>query len=204
MKKIMLMVLFFGCIANQVRAQNKTVKTMMEQIAALQIYIGYAQKGYSVVKKGLDVIGDFKKGEFNLHTDYFNSLANVNPEVQGYVKVGKTLFLQGRILERCDDTRDFLQANQYMRSDDLNYLERVFARLLDDCETVLDELEAVTTDNQLTMKDSERLERLDALYIRMLDAYNFCQQFTSEAKLLVQSRKKEDVDTEMARRLQGL
>lgn len=204
MKKMMMTMLLFGCIASPVQAQNKTVKTMMEQIVALQVYIGYAQKGYSVVKKGLDVIGDFKRGEFNLHTDYFNSLANVNPEVQGYVSVGKTLLLQGRILERCDDTRDILQGNQYMRSDELDYLERVFARLLDDCETVLNELEAVTTDNQLTMKDSERLERIDALYERMLDAYKFCEQFTSEAKLLVQSRKKENIDTEMTRRLQGL
>lgn len=204
MKKMMLMILLFGCIATPVQAQNKTVKTMMEQIVALQVYIGYVQKGYSVVKKGLDVIGDFKRGEFNLHTDYFNALAHVNPEVQGYVSVGKTLILQGRILERCGDTRDFLQGNQYIRSDEMDYLERVFARLLDDCQTVLDELEAVTTDNQLTMKDSERLERIDALYERMQDAYKFCEQFTSEAKLLVHSRKKENVDAEMAQRLQGL
>lgn len=204
MKKIIILVLLCFCIASPARAQNKTIKTMLEQIVALQVYIGYVQKGYSVVKKGLDVIGDFKRGEFNLHTDYFNSLANVNPTVQEYARVGEMLLLQGRILDRCNDTRGLLQGSPYMRSDELDYLERVFARLLDDCDTLLDELEAVTTDNQLTMKDSERLERIDVLYEKMLDAYNFCEQFTGEAKVLVQSRKKENVDTEMVRRLQGL
>ncbi|ALM50164.1 hypothetical protein AMR72_15435 [Flavobacterium psychrophilum] len=204
MKKMMMTMLLFGCIASPVQAQNKTVKTMMEQIVALQVYIGYAQKGYSVVKTGLDIIGNLKRGEFDLHTDYFNSLAHVNPEVQGYVSIGKTLLLQGQILELCDGARDFLQGNPYMRTDELDYLERVFAQLLEDCHTILEEMEAVATDNQLTMKDSERIQRIDGLYERMLDAYNFSQQFTGEAKLLVQSRKKEDVDAEMARRLQGL
>jgi len=204
MKKMIVLVLLYFGIASPAKAQNKTIKTMLEQIAATQVYIGYVQKGYTVVKKGLDVIGDFKRGEFNLHTDYFNSLAHVNLEVQGYVNVGKMLLLQGRILERCDNTLGLLQGSPYMRSDELEYLERVFARLLDDCETLLDELEAVTTDNQLTMKDSERLQRIDILYEKMLDAYNFCQQFTGEAMILVASRKREDVDTKMTRKLQGL
>ena len=204
MKKMIVLVLLCFGIVSPARAQSKTIKTMLEQIAATQVYIGYVQKGYTVVKKGLDVIGDFKRGEFNLHTDYFNSLSNVNPTVQGYARVGEMFFLQGRILERWNDTQGLLQGSPYMHSDELEYLERVFARLLDDCETLLDELEAVTTDNQLTMKDSERLQRVDILYEKMLDAYNFCQQFTGEAKMLVQSRKRENVDTQMARRLQGL
>jgi hypothetical protein len=203
MKKILIILLFSGLAMPMSYAQNKQTKVLLEQIAALQVYIGYAQKGYSIVKKGLNTIGDFKRGEFNLHTDYFNSLRTVNPAVAGYSRVAEILLLQGRILEHCDATRSYLDGHDYIHSDELDYLERVFARLLEDCDGLLEQLEAVTTDNQLEMKDNERLKRIDTLYEEMMDAYTFCEQFTGEAKALAQSRMHEDYDTETARTLHG-
>ena len=202
-KMIILLVLSISVTANAF-AQNKQTKVLLEQIAALHVYIGYAQKGYSIVKKGLNTIGDFKRGEFNLHTDYLNSLGTVNPAVSGSTRVGQILLLQGRILERCESTRSFLQDHDFFHGDELDYLERVFARLDGDCEKILEELEAVTTDNELEMKDSERLERIDKLYAAMLDAYNFCQQFTGDARLLAEARKRNHNDTETIRTLSGL
>lgn len=202
-KMIMILVLSVGVIAN-CSAQNKQTRVLLEQIAALQVYIGYAQKGYTIARKGLDVIGDFKRGEFNLHTDYFNSLGTVNPAVQGYARVGQILLLQGRILDRSGSTRNYLQGHDFFYGDELDYLERVLARLDEDCEKILEELEAVTTDNELEMKDSERLERIDSLYARMLDAYNFCEQFTGEANMLAEVRKRDGKDIEITRILHGL
>lgn len=202
-KLIILLVLSLSITANSY-AQNKQTRVLLEQIAALHVYIGYAQKGYSIVKKGLNTIGDFKRGEFNLHTDYFNSLGTVNPAALGYTRVGQILLLQGRILERCESTRSFLQNHDFFYGDELEYLERVFARLDGDCEKILEELEAVTTDNELKMKDNERLKRIDKLYADMLDAYNFCQQFTGDAKLLAEARKRDQKDTATTRTLSGL
>ena len=51
--------------------QKKTQKKyLLQQIAALQVYIGYAQKGYRIAKEGLTTIGGFTKGEFDLHSDF--------------------------------------------------------------------------------------------------------------------------------------
>ena len=36
------------------------IKYMLQQVAALQVYIGYAEKGYSIAQKGLTFIGDLK------------------------------------------------------------------------------------------------------------------------------------------------
>lgn len=87
MKKIFLVVLFNALITGNLQAQAKQQRMLLEQIAALKVYIGYAQKGYSAVKKGLNTIGDFKRGEFNLHTDYLNSLKVVNPKIKKYARV---------------------------------------------------------------------------------------------------------------------
>ena len=52
--------------------QKKTAKKyLLDQIAALQTYIGYAEKGYSIVTGGLNTIKDIKHGDFNLHNNYF-------------------------------------------------------------------------------------------------------------------------------------
>jgi len=57
--------------------QKKTQKKyLLQQIAALQVYIGYAQKGYRIAKEGLTTIGGFTKGEFDLHSDFINSLSS--------------------------------------------------------------------------------------------------------------------------------
>ena len=75
MKKIIL-VLIIACSLLQsfaLQGQIKQRKEMLLQIAALKVYMEYAQKGYTAVKKGLHFIGDVKKGKLNLHNDYFNS-----------------------------------------------------------------------------------------------------------------------------------
>lgn len=57
-------------------AQAKQTRVQLEQIGALKIYIGYAKKGYSIVRQGLSTIGDLKQGDLNIHTGYFSSLSD--------------------------------------------------------------------------------------------------------------------------------
>ena len=42
-------------------------KYLIQQIAALEVYTGYVSDGYSIAKKGLNIIHDIKNGDFNLH-----------------------------------------------------------------------------------------------------------------------------------------
>jgi uncharacterized coiled-coil protein SlyX len=204
MKKI-LYALLMALVCSNLSAQNKTIKVLMEQIAALHVYIDYAQKGYTTVKKGLNAIGDFKRGEFNLHSDYFISLGIVNPAVKNYARVAEILSLQAGILQDYNDTRQALQEKgDLFYGDELAYAERAFGRLLADCEDTLAELEAVVTDGQLEMKDDERLQRIDGLYTRMMDNYTFCHSFSGTAKLLAASREKEENDLRNGRALHGI
>lgn len=48
--------------------QKKTQKKyLIQQIAALKVYLGYVQKGYSIAQKGLTTVSNIKKGNFDLH-----------------------------------------------------------------------------------------------------------------------------------------
>jgi len=209
MKKLLILFLL-GMLATTTQAQTfaewfkqkKTQKKyLVQQIAALKVYIGYAQKGYSIAKEGLNAIGDFKRGEFNLHTGYFNSLKSVNPKIKQYVKVADIMAMEVTIMQGYGRTRRHARESGAFNGEELDYIMRVLGRLLDDCENTLDELITVTTDGNPEMKDDERLKRIDILYKDMTDKYTFSQSFHNETMVLAASRIKENNDVRTSRAL---
>ena len=213
MKKTLLMLLLFLSAAGSVQAQTfsewfrqkKTQKKyLLQQIAALQVYIEYAQKGYKIAKEGLTTIGGFTKGEFNLHGDYFNSLKMVNPEIKQYAKVADIIAMQLKIVQDYNRSYGQISRSNAFNADELDYFRSVFSRLLDGCEETLDELIAVTTNGKLEMKDDERMARIDKLYLDMQDKYTFSQSFSNDAKTLAAARAKENTDAQTSRALQGI
>ncbi|HET7117760.1 MAG TPA: hypothetical protein VFI29_14800 [Hanamia sp.] len=213
MKKALLFLLLFVSVSENLRAQTfaewfqqkKTQKEyLVQQIAALQTYIEFAEKGYRIAKEGLTTIANFTKGEFNLHTDFFNSLKNVNPEVKRYVKVAETISLQVQIVQNCNRAIRKFKNMDAFSNDELSYIGSVFNRLLDDCDKSLDELIIIITDGKLEMKDDERIERIDKLYVEVQDMSMFLKNFTGDAQSLAVSRLKEETDVQTIRAWHGI
>jgi hypothetical protein len=212
MKKLIIIVLLAIC-ARGTKAQTfeewfqqkKTQrKYLLQQIAALQIYMGYLQKGYSIAKKGLTAIGDFKNDEFNLHSEYFNSLKNVNPKIKNYSRVTDIISFQVKIVKTYHKTYLLAKKSNAFNVDEIAYLFRVFSRLLDDCTVTIDELITQTTSGKLEMKDDERLERIDVLYNDMQDKYTFAKSFSNQTIELAASRVKEKNDVQISRLINSI
>lgn len=212
MKKILVIILLcsFATVAQaQVFGewfqQKKTQKKyLLQQIAALQVYIKYLQKGYAIAKEGLTLIGDIKNGEFTLHKDYFHSLKNVNPIIRNYSKVTDIVALQTKVIQIYNKAYKQAQESDAFHPDEISYIYRVYSRLIDDCSITLDELISVTTDKKLEMKDDERMERIDGLYLNMHDQYTFVKKFSNETLILAKSRVNTKNDVETSRVLQGI
>ena len=211
--KRLLILLLFAILSTTTKAQTfaewfqqKTTqkKYLLQQIAALQVYIGYVQKGYSVAKQGLTAISDIKHGEFNLHKDYFNSLKTVNPKIKNYSKVADIIALQVKIIKTYKEAIKHVKQSEAFNAKEIIYVNGAFERLLDDCSETIDALIVVTTSGELEMKDDERLKRIDALYSEMQDKYTFAQAFSKEAKLLAASRIAEQNDVKTMRILDGI
>ena len=90
MRKMIMLILLI-VVAKELRAQtwsewfaqNKTQKKyLLQQIAALEVYLTDVKKGYQIVSGGLNAIHTIKHGEFNLHQAYFTSLKKVNPNIK--------------------------------------------------------------------------------------------------------------------------
>ncbi|MET3029159.1 hypothetical protein ABXT06_20950 [Flavobacterium sp. UW10123] len=206
MMKKTIMLLMAVCLAVcQLQAQQAKQKRMLLlQIAALRTYADYAAKGYKAVKKGLNFISDAKKGELSLHSDYFTSLAAVNPKVKNYGRAAEIIALQVKIVKTYKRTMGSLHQDDLFHGSELDYIERTFKRLLDSCGDSLDTLLLITASTSLEMKDDERIARIDKLYEAAQGDYAFCEKFSGELKMLALSKAKEKNDARQAGALLGL
>ena len=96
-----------------------------------------------------------------------------------------------------------VQQDDLFHGDEVDYIKRVFERLIENCNDNLEELITVITDNQLEMKDDERMSRIDVLYKNMLDNHTFCESFSNQTRLLSLSRAKDRNDVKTSRVLHG-
>lgn len=203
MKKIFGMImafLFVSILANaqagaELLQQKQTQKKyLLQQIAALQVYIGYAKKGYNIASKGINTVRNIKKGDFNLHRDFFSSLKNVNPKISSYVKVTDIISFQLRIIKQTKQTLQGIRETKQFTLEELDYCKQVFDNLLDECMKTVDELLLIITSGKLEMKDDERLKRIDNIYKDMQDKYSFCSSFSDEMGLLSMQRLGEQIE----------
>jgi len=181
--------------------QKKTQqKYLLEQIAALQVYIGYAMKGYQLVGSGIEAVRDITNGEFNLHNAFVSGLKKVNPAIRDDVRIAEIMALQVDILAGFNR----LKGIDGMRPDQLAYISSVAGSVIGECYQQLEELLLVITSGKVEMDDEERLARLDGIYQRMLDKSAFSRHFSTEVGLLLRQQRLEQESLQNLRRYYGI
>lgn len=192
-------------IANEWLNQKATQKKyLLQQIAALQVYIGYAKKGYNIVNGGITTIKNIKNGDFNLHRDFFNGLKNVNPAIRRYAKVADIIAYQVKIIRQTKGTLQQIRETKQFTENELDYCKQVFDNLLDECMKTVEELILVTTSGKLEMKDDERLKRIDRLYADVQDKYSFACSFSEDMGLLAVQRLGEQMEINRSKIINGI
>jgi len=181
---------------NEIFKQKKTQKKyLLQQIAALQVYIGYAKKGYDLVGSGIHAVKDITGGEFGLHRAFFASLATVNPSIKNSAVVGEIVSGGLGMISVLGGWK-----NMDLSETEWPYVALVRANLLTECAQDLEELLLVTTSGKLEMKDDERLQRLEKLRLSVQDKYDFALSFTADLEILMRQRMREEQDINDVRR----
>jgi hypothetical protein len=172
--------------------QKKTQKKyLLQQIAALRVYLDYLKKGYKIVDKGLTIVGDIKQGKFDLDIEYLESLKNVNSAVSGSAKVASIVAYQRMIIIEFRRLKSLTNATDLLTNEEKQYVENVYANMLRESEMSLDELDRVLSNSDFEMKDDERVKRVDGLYVDMKDKYTFTKSFANSTEVLIAQRSKD-------------
>lgn len=178
--------------------QKKTQKQyLIQQIAALRVYLDYLKKGYKIVDKGLTIVGDIKQGKFDLDIEYLESLGNVNSAISGSAKVASIIAYQKRIMIEFRRLKQLANESDYFTAEEKMYVESVYANMLRESEMSLDELDRVLSNSDFEMKDDERVKRVDALCVDMKDKYEFTKSFSNSTQVLIAQRGKEEHEVQV-------
>ncbi len=194
--------MLYGQTVGEWLTQKSTQRRyLIQQIAALQIYTGYLSKGYSIVKNGLNTIQDLKKGNFNLHNDYFKSLLSVNPKIKRYSRIADIISIGIAAVKHVVGTIKKCKSTDQLSLLEINSITKTLNAALDDCSKCLDALMLLTTDDQLSMKDDERITAIDKLYIEMLENQRFIKSFGTAAIGLCRQREHEKKEIVISKKL---
>ena len=186
----MILTLFLSCPAKS-NAQG-LIQTMLTQIAKIEIYLAEVKQGYGYVQTGLSTISQIKKGDFDLHSGFFNALMTVNPQIKSSVQVADIIAMEVQILSTCKSSISQMTSLGSFSKGEITYLTTVFSSLEDLVTKDVDELTGLLTDGNWQMSDNQRLSRIDQLYKSVEEKYSFAQSFTSDLSLGLKQRQGEE------------
>lgn len=176
--------------------QKKTQKKyLIQQIAALEVYLGYVKKGYEIAHDGLTLIGDIKDGNFSLHKDYFTSLDKVNPIVRKSSKAAYAFALQNLIKREIQSQYQSSRNDANFTAGEMHYLTAVYANLNNECDALIDELKSLLTDDNLQMQDNQRLNNIDRICENLKGMYSFLRTFHPSLLSMQRTSEKSGIET---------
>jgi hypothetical protein len=201
------------CATVSVRAQTwaewfdqkkMQIEYLVNQIGALEVYAGSLEKGYDIAHSGLTAIHNIKKGDFSLHTEYFNSLSQVSPQIKAYWKIADIIQTEILIVRACTSEGMLLKGARLFTDEEIRYVTSVLTGVLDGCGDLTSQLIDLVTDGKLQMKDDERLSRIDEVHAAIKDREKFVLSFSEGTKMLALQRAKEENDVKVLHRLYGV
>jgi len=179
--------------------QKKTQeKYLLKQIAYLKLYADQAWKGYKLVSGGLETINRFTSGEFKLHEAFISALSKVSGLVRNDFRVAEIIKFQINIQSFF---RALQKSSALSQAPNQDYFKQVQQGVLEECNADLDELMDIVLSGELEMNDAERLSRLKKIHRSMQQKAGFTRWFCTEAQLVGQAQKREQLDIKKLRRL---
>lgn len=185
--------------------QKQTQKEyLVQQIAALQAYSGTLGQGYALIRQGISAVHSIKNGDLGLHQDFFSSLRQVNPVIGQAKQVTDIIAWQAAILRDFNNTRRVLQQSRLLTQPELEHLEQMKTKALENCARDLELLWLILTAGALELSDDERLRQVNEVHRRMFSTYQLTLAFLKDAQVLALQRAKEHRSLEDLKRLHGL
>jgi hypothetical protein len=171
--------------------QKKTQKQyLIEQIAALQLYLKNLNQGYVVVKKGLNLVGEITGNSYSMDNIYLQSLLHVKTPIKNSQLNNSVIILEGRIKKRLIILEERINENNtILTADESGYLKQVTKKaesiLSDQMATARKALTAV----EVHMTDAGRIQILNNVKNDLEELESFLGQADAElAKLITQRR----------------
>ncbi|MCE6989533.1 TerB family tellurite resistance protein [Dyadobacter sp. CY323] len=194
-------------VPKQASAQTPEVTQLIlniQKLNQLRKILKELKAGYDILFKGYTTIKDISKGNFKLHEAFLDGLLEVSPAVKRYKRIAEIIDFQLMLVSEYRAAFSHFQSEKYFNKDELDYMERVYGRLINQSLKNLDALTMVVTAKKMRMSDDERLSAIDKIHEEMQDKLVFLRHFNSTAATLGLQRAKVSVEVETSAQLNGI
>lgn len=189
--------------AEWLRQKRTQTRYLIEQILANGVYQDYLKKGYRVLQGGLNIIGEWKSREFDLHTQYLeaerNGLLPVIPKMwtARFAELSRTYIRESRALSQ------LCQSGSHLGSKEQHLIYQVIARLEEQYTRHMDSFIELATFRSRALNDRQRLESLNKLMDQLGAEVSLLANFQAEVSWLLAQRKAEQRDLSRVRNWYG-
>ncbi|CAM3690104.1 TerB family tellurite resistance protein [Flavobacterium chungbukense] len=209
MKKILILgiIIIFLFVPDKSNAQSAEIQQLIlniEKLSQFKKILSDMKKGYELLSNGYKTVKDMSEGNFSLHKAFLDALMHVSPMVKNYKRVGDIVNYQILLVKESRNALGRLTKSENFSEKEIRYFDQVYANILSESLTNLDELTMVITADKLRMSDDERLEAIDTIYLQMQDKLFFMRDFSSSANVLLLQRAKEKKDVYASKAIQEL
>jgi DNA repair ATPase RecN len=192
---------------NRASAQTPEVTQLIlniQKLNQLRKILKELKAGYDILFKGYTTIKGISKGNFKLHEAFLDGLLEVSPAVKRYKRIAEIIDFQLKLVSEYRTAFGQFQSGKYFNKDELDYMERVYTRLINQSLKNMDALTMVVTAKKMRMSDDERLSAIDKIHEEMQDKLVFLRHFNSTAATLGLQRAKVSVEVETSAQLNGI
>jgi hypothetical protein len=161
---LLLLLFAGGGRAQSIVQASEQLALDVEKLSELKGILKDMYTAYEIIDKGYSYVKYIVEGNFNLHKAFLDALLAVSPAVQDYSKVEGIITAESQILSEYTAASKQLAGSGRFSIGELDYMNGVYANLLNRSATCVSELVMLLTADELRMSDAERLEGVDRVY----------------------------------------
>jgi len=183
----------------EILKQRKTRLSYMYEFIALSIVKKQLNKKFSrQSQKGLDNIHSHKDENYFQDNQYIVSLSKVPPFIAESPFLKNILENHQYILLTSSETQNDLEDNEvYITPEQLQFYTNAFDGLLIHLEKDIDELNMVVIENEMNLKDDERLNRLMAISEESDQKRKYASMLSRRSTITILSRINTDKESQI-------
>lgn len=175
----------------------------IEKLSQFKLILSDLKKGYEILTGGYNMVKNVSEGNFRLHQVFLDGLMEVSPAVRKYKRVGDIIDYQLRLVREYKAAFGRFKQEGWFDEREIDYLGKVYSRLVGKSLESLDDLLLVVTANKLRMSDGARLAAIDAIYKDMSGRLSFLRRFNDETEVLQLQRERALKDAKKLRGIYG-
>jgi len=206
MKKLLIITWFLASVQFGFSQTTEATQLLLnyEKLQQLEKILDNMYKGYTILSKGYNTIRNISEGNYTLHDLFLSRMLSVNPLVRDYKRVASIITYQQFIVKEYKRAWNRFRNDSNLTVQEIMYIERVYANLVQSSLRNLDDLLTVITAAELRMSDDERLSAIDRIFFDMEGKVSFLKQFNNSTASLLKKRARERQDVQSVQRLHNI